>query len=339
MAVLTREKPEDQTDSGPSAADIEAKRRKEAGHRRDRLRTKRKMQLLGVLVLGIILGLSPALLTLNARVNMAQFESQKQDEFGKMNARIDEYAASCSFNGTCKTFPFTTAAEAARLYAYACFNFAHGDEEQQAVRLKNAGGPPSCGILAGTGAADVSVDSSVHLTVPDINGRPRADLGVVGLKVWMAGQPDPLNYSVLVRATASGPHVEAAGGFYTAPPTFTLTGCQQDSVSSGQEFMARIQSLEAARVNTPNIDLTDIVARGMSIGKFGPSITAIKVKDIIVCRGTDPLHKNVVVAETVSGPVPKAQMDLQYAYSLTKDGNRWVVAGWGRVAESQLGTL
>ena len=318
-------------------------RNREARVRLADLRTSPRVKLALALCVGLLIGsLGPLVLMRNVSGRESSLAAHTSSQLKNMDKRIDQFANSCAGSGVCKTFPFQAAEQVAQLYATACFNYSDtAGAGEQAARLKSASGPDNCGMMQGTGTTTVFINSLLQETVPDAAGQPRADLGIVGVRVLMAGQPDPINYVVTVQVTPTGLQIERPGAFYSSAPNTVLTGCQPDATTVGADIQSRIQQFEAGRVNTPNIDPTDYVVPGVTIAKFGPSVTAAQISGITVCRSSDPKKVDVVSDEILSGPVPGSKFHFKYAYRLVKINAdpKWYITSWGRVVDSTLGAL
>lgn len=253
-----------------------------------------------------------------------------------LNGRIDEFAASCEGKGNCKTFPFTRASQVTQLYAITCFNYsAQSPTDDQPNRLKAVpGAGNTCGWSGDGSATTVAVvpNSSYQLGVPSADGKSQdATVGITGVSVLLAGQQDVLSYVVPIKATSSGVSVAAPGAFYSTPPNTLIRSCSPDTVfADGEVIRQRIQSMEAGRVRSPNIDPRDYLMPGRTIGTFGKSVTKITVKDVTVCQGSSDKVRTVVAHERFNGPTPGSHFDFTLGYVLQLT-DKWYVLNWGPV--------
>lgn len=253
-----------------------------------------------------------------------------------LNGRIDEFAASCEGKGTCKTFPFTRASQVTQLYAITCFNYsAQSPTDDQSTRLKAVpGAGATCGWSGDGSATTVAVvpDSSFQLGVPAADGKTQdATVGITGVSVLLAGQQDVLSYVVPLKTTSSGVVIAAPGAFYSTPPNTLIRNCSPDSVFGDSEVIRqRLQSMEAGRARTPDIDPSVFLMPGRTIGTFGKSVTKITVKGVTVCQGSSDNVRTVVAQERFDGPTPGSHFDFTLGYVLQLT-DKWYVLNWGPV--------
>lgn len=264
---------------------------------------------------------------------------QQAAQITTLNGRVETFASSCASNNSCETFPFREAEQIAVRYSVECFNYSSTSPvADQTNRLKRIPGGDTCGWQNDGSAATVAVveDSAMRLNIPLANGKgldPK--LGLVGVDVKLVGQPDFLSYVVPVRYGSSGLSIAYAGGLYTARPTLVVPTCQSDNTFNTTDIKQRLQSMEAGRVNTPNIDPQDYVVSGMTIGRFGPSVTGVTVENVVVCQGSGNV-RYAVAKELLSGPTPGSHFEFTYGYKLQKS-DKWYVSGWGPVLSAVSG--
>lgn len=336
MALSTQTPPRG---NAPASVDAESGRRrqtKEAASLLLAFRLHPRLRALGLVLLGAVL----ATLVLSVRALepsriAAETQSQVSSEIKAMNARIDEFAASCEGQGTCRTFPFERADQVAQLYALNCFNYSEQSfSGEQAARLGSVpGAGDSCG-WRGTGSATPMAavpNSSYRLSVKTPDGTANdPSLALTATTVMLAGQPDALQYVTPMVATEEGVRVAARGAFYSSPATMVIRSCPVDNVfPETEQIRQRLQSMEAGRARTPDINPEDYLTPGHSpIGTFGPSITRISVENVTVCQGADPNVKQVVAREIFSGPTPGSTFEFLIGYQLRRL-DKWYVEGWG----------
>ncbi len=324
------------TENKKQEPDHGANRKRDARRRLADLRWSRPAQIVLAVCVGLVIGsMFPQHQMSDVKTEQSSFISSQTRHATALQQTVDQIAGSCASKGNCKTFPLAPAQEAADLYARQCFTYsADAPTGEQSNRLKYAKGPVDCGYQ-GTGNGTVMStypDSLAHSSIMDSAGVPRADVGVVGTTVVMAGQADPLRYVTVIKIVKGIPQIASPGAFYSTPPTTAIIGCQEDTSYSSDDILRRLSSLEAGRVGSPNVDPTDYVTPGLRVARFGPSVTSIKVTDVTVCRGGDAAHRQVVAHEIFSGPVRGSQFQFTYGYDVQKGvANKWFVSGYGPV--------